>query len=151
VRSLPVADTEFLFGMRSSDTKHGYVRSILDELETAYPDKKKELSIPPLAIFEVVIVCMSEGKEINTIIETLELIDDITTTYKLGIIEFNADHLVKGLAVYRDFKRGFFDSLMAGSALAHDGIILGDDEAFLNIPNLRRKTLKQYLEELKTQ
>ena len=148
---MPVADTEFLFGMRSSDTKHGYVRSILDELETAYPDKKKELSIPPLAIFEVVIVCMSEGKGINTIIETLELIDDITTTYKLGIIEFNADHLVKGLAVYRDFKRGFFDSLMAGSALAHDGIILGDDEAFLNIPNLRRKTLKQYLEELKTQ
>ena len=148
---MPVADTEFLFGMRSSDTKHGYVRSILDELETAYPDKKKELSIPPLAIFEVVIVCMSEGKEINTIIETLELIDDITTRYKLGIIEFDPDHLVKGLAVYRDFKRGFFDSLMAGSALAHDGIILGDDEAFLNIPNLRRKTLKQYLEELKTQ
>nr|MDO8135692.1 PIN domain-containing protein [Candidatus Njordarchaeum guaymaensis] len=148
---MPVADTEFLFGMRSSDTKHGYVRSILDELERANPDKKKELSIPPMAIFEFAIVCMSEGKGINTIIETLELIDDITTRYKLGIIEFNPDQLVKGLAVYRDLKRGFFDSLTAGSALAHDGIIIGDDEAFLSIPNLRRKTLKQYLEELETQ
>jgi len=148
---LPVADTEFLFGMRSSDTKHGYVRSILEELERAYPDKRKELSIPPLAIFEVVIVCMSEGKGINTIIETLELINDIISRYKLGIMEFNVDQLVKGLAVYRDLKRGFFDSLIAGSALAHDGVIIGDDEAFLNIPNLRRKTLKQYLEELKTQ
>lgn len=148
---MPVADTEFLFGMRSSDTKHGYVRSILEELERAYPDKRKELSIPPLAIFEVVIVCMSEGKGINTIIETLELINDIISRYKLGIMEFNVDQLVKGLAVYRDLKRGFFDSLIAGSALAHDGVIIGDDEAFLNIPNLRRKTLKQYLEELKTQ
>jgi len=148
---LPVADTEFLFGMRSSDTKHGYVRSILDELERAYPDKRKELSILPLAMFEVVIVCMSEGKEINTIIETLELINDIISRYKLGIVEFNVDQLVKGIAIYRDFKRGFFDSLIAGSALAHDGIIIGDDEAFLNIPNLRRKTLKQYLEELKSQ
>jgi len=137
--------------MRSSDTKHGYVRSILEELERAYPDKRKELSIPPLAIFEVVIVCMSEGKGINTIIETLELINDIISRYKLGIMEFNVDQLVKGLAVYRDLKRGFFDSLIAGSALAHDGVIIGDDEAFLNIPNLRRKTLKQYLEELKTQ
>lgn len=148
---MPVADTEFLFGMRSSDTKHGYVRSILDELERAYPDKRKELSILPLAMFEVVIVCMSEGKEINTIIETLELINDIISRYKLGIVEFNVDQLVKGIAIYRDFKRGFFDSLIAGSALAHDGIIIGDDEAFLNIPNLRRKTLKQYLEELKSQ
>jgi len=148
---LPVADTEFLFGMRSSDTKHGYVRSILDELERAYPDKRKELSTLPLAMFEVVIVCMSEGKEINTIIETLELINDIISRYKLGIVEFNVDQLVKGIAIYRDFKRGFFDSLIAGSALAHDGIIIGDDEAFLNIPNLRRKTLKQYLEELKGQ
>ena len=148
---MPVADTEFLFGMRSSDTKHGYVRSILDELERAYPDKKKELSIPPLAMFELLIVCMSEGKGINTIIETLELINDIISRYKLGIMEFNVDQLVKGLAVHRDFKRGFFDSLIAGSALAHDGIIIGDDEAFLNIPNLRRKTLKQYLEELKSQ
>ena len=148
---MPVADTEFLFGMRSSDTKHGYVRSILDELERAYPDKRKELSIAPLVIFEVVIVCMSEGKGINTIIETLELINDIISRYKLGTVEFNVDQLVKGLAVYRDFKRGFFDSLIAGSALAHDGIIIGDDEAFLNIPNLRRKTLKQYLEELKSQ
>jgi len=137
--------------MRSSDAKHGYVRSILDELERAYPDKRKELSIAPLVIFEVVIVCMSEGKGINTIIETLELINDIISRYKLGTVEFNVDQLVKGLAVYRDFKRGFFDSLIAGSALAHDGIIIGDDEAFLNIPHLRRKTLKQYLEELKRQ
>ena len=147
---MPVADTEFLFGMRSSDTKHRYVKSILDELERAYPSKRKELTIPPLAIFEVVIVCMSEGKGVNTIIETVELINDIISTYKLDIMEFNADQVVKGLSVYRDFKRGFFDSLIAGSALTYDNIIIGDDEAFLTIPDLKRKTLKEYLEELRS-
>ena len=145
-----MADTEFLFGMRSSDAKHRYVRPILDELERAYPDRRKELGIPPLAIFEFVIVCMSEGKGVDAIIETLRLINDIISTYKLDIIEFKTDQIVKGLGIYRDFKGGFFDSLIAGSALAHDGIVIGDDEAFLKIPSLERKTLKQYLEELRS-
>lgn len=149
MKTLPVADTEFVFGMRSSDSKHEYVRSILEELERAYPDRKKELTIPPLALFEVVIVCMSQGKGIDTIIETLEIINDIISRYKLGILEFNTDQVVKGLAVYGDFKTGFFDSLMAGLALAHDSIIIGDDEAFLNIAGLKRKTFRQYLEELR--
>jgi len=146
---LPVADTEFLFGMRSSDPKHMYVRSILEELERAYPDRRKELIIPPLAIFELAIVCMSAGKRISTIIETIKLIDDALSRYKLSIMDFNIEQVVEGLTIYKDLKRSFFDSLMAGTALAHDRIIIGDDEAFLNIPNLRRETLKQYLEELK--
>ena len=146
---LPVADTEFLFGMRDSDPKHVYVRSILEELERAYPDRRKELTIPPMAIFELVIVCMSAGKRIGTIIETIKVIDDALSRYKLSIMDFNVEQVVEGLAIYKNLKRGFFNSLMAGSALAHDGVIIGDDEAFLNIPNLKRETLKQYSEELK--
>jgi len=146
---LPVADTEFLFGMRDSDPKHVYVRSILEELERTYPDRRKELTISPLAIFELVIVCMGARKRIDTIIEAIKLIDDTISRYKLGILDFSIEQVVKGLTVYKDLKRGFFDSLMAGSALVHDRVIIGDDEAFLNIPNLKRETLKQYLEELK--
>jgi len=146
---LPVLDTEFLFAMRHSDSKHHFIKSILDDLERIAPDKKKELVIPPLAIFELVIVCMSEGKTIEIIIQTLELIKDIIARYKLEIIGFNLDQVIRGLGVYKDFKRGFFDSLIAGSALAYDGVIIGDDEAFLNIPNLIRKSFSQYLKELR--
>ena len=146
---MPVADTEFLFGMRSSDPKHVYVRSILEELERAYPDRRKELTIPPLAIFELVIVCMSVGKRIDAVIETVKLIGDALSRYKLSIMDFNIEQIAEGLTIYKDLRRGFFDALMAGSALAHDRVIIGDDEAFLSIPNLRRETLKQYLEELK--
>ncbi len=146
---MPVADTEFLFGMRSSDPKHVYVRSILEELERAYPDRRKELTIPPLAVFELVIVCMSAGKRVDAVIETVKLIGDTLSRYKLSIMDFNIEQVAEGLTIYKDLRRGFFDALMAGAALAHDRVIIGDDEAFLNIPNLRRETLKQYLEELK--
>lgn len=146
---MPVADTEFLFGMRDSDSKHQHVKSILDELERIAPDRKKELVIPPIAHFELVIVCMSENRSVDTIIQTLELIKDIASRYKLEILDFNFDQLIKGLTVYKEFERGFFDSLVAGSALAHDNLVLGDDDAFLNIPNLKRTRLAQYSSELR--
>lgn len=146
---LPVADTEFLFGMRDSDPKHQHVKCILDELERITPDRKKELVIPPIALFELVIVCMSENKTVDVIIETLELIKDVASRYKLEILDFNFDQLIKGLTIYKEFERGFFDSLLAGSALAHDNVILGDDDAFLNIPNLKRTKFAQYSSELR--
>ncbi|MBS7625778.1 PIN domain-containing protein [Candidatus Bathyarchaeota archaeon] len=146
---MPVADTEFLFGMRDSDPKHQHVKCILDELERTAPDRRKELVIPPMALFELVIVCMSENKAVNVIIETLELIKDIASSYKLEVSHFNFDQLIKGLTIYRDLRRGFFDSLLAGSALTHDNVILGDDDAFLNIPNLKRIKLAQYSSELR--
>jgi len=135
--------------MRDSDPKHQHVKSILDELERAAPDRKKDLAIPPIALFELVIVCMSEGKTADVIIQTLELIRDIASRYKLEILGFNFDQLVKGLAVYKESGRGFFDSLVVGSALVHDGVVLGDDDSFLNIPGLRRKGLVQYSSELR--
>ena len=146
---MPVTDTEFLFGMRDSDPKHQYVKSILDELERIAPDRKKELVIPPMALFELVIVCMSENRSVEVIIQTLELINDIASRYKLEILDFKVDQLVKGLTVYKQSRRGFFDSLLAGSALAHDNVILGDDDAFLNIPSLKRTKLAQYSSELR--
>ncbi|MGI0081671.1 MAG: hypothetical protein ACRECH_18880 [Nitrososphaerales archaeon] len=36
----------------------------------------------------------------------------------------------------------FFDSLIAGSALAFDGIVVGDDEAFDRVRGLKRVALK---------
>lgn len=148
---LPIADTEFLFGMRDVDPKHRYVKAILNELDRIAPERKKELVIPPSAIFELLIVCTSEGKPINAIIPTLTLVKDIISQYKLEIMEFTIDQFVEGLTIYKDFKRGFFDSLIAGSALIHDHIVIGDDDAFLGIPNLKRKNLSQYLNELKKQ
>jgi len=135
--------------MRDSDSKHQHVRSVLEQLERIAPDRKKELVIPPIALFEIVIVCMSENKSVDVIIQTLELIKDIASKYKLEILDFNFDQLTKGLTVYKEFERGFFDSLVAGSALAHDNLILGDDDAFLNIPNLKRTTFSQYSSELR--
>lgn len=145
---LPVADTEFLFGMRDCDSKHQHVKCILDELERIAPDRKKELVIPPVALFELVIVCMSENKGVDIIIEILDLIKDIASRYKLEILDFSPDQLVKGLTVYKEFERGFFDSLVAGTALAYDNIVLGDDNAFLNIADLRRIGLAEYSSKL---
>jgi len=146
---LPVADTEFLFGMRDRDSKHQYVKCILDELERVAPDRKKELVIPPVALFELVIMCMSENKDVDIIIEILDQIKDIASRYKLEILDFSQDQLAKGLTIYKELERGFFDSLVAGTALAHDNIVLGDDDAFLEITGLRRIGLAEYSSKLR--
>jgi len=146
---LPLVDTEFLFGMRDTDPKHSHVKAILEKLERTAPNKRKELAIPSVALFEIVIVCLSEGKSVGVIVEILRLIEEIISLYKLEVVGFGVEHLVKGLTIYKDLKRGFFDSLMVGSALAHDKVIIGEDAAFLSIPGLARKTFVQYLEELK--
>lgn len=137
---MPVVDTEFLFGIRSTDPRHVYVRSILET-------KRKDLVVPPLAIFELVIVCLSEGKTPEVVIQILELIESVVLKYDLKIMSFDIEQLMEGLAVYKDFKKGFFDSLIAGSALTYDGVIIADDEHFLGIRNSERKTLRQYLRE----
>ena len=59
-------------------------------------------------------------------IQALELTRDISSRCKLEILDFDFDQLIKGLTVYREFERGFFDSLVAGAALAQDNIALGD-------------------------
>lgn len=143
-----MADTEFLFGMRSSDSKYKAVRAILDELERLYPNRVKELLIPPIAIFEVIIVCISQGVKLGDVVNALTLFEDIMSRYKLGFMKFGLRQVIRGLSLYGGFKRSFFDSLIAGSALEEDGIIVGDDEAFLNIPGLRRMTLREYLDDL---
>ncbi|MDI6655546.1 MAG: PIN domain-containing protein [Candidatus Hydrothermarchaeota archaeon] len=136
---LPVADTEFLFGMRSTDPKHIFVKRILES--------KPDLTIPSFAIFEMVVVLLSEGKSKDVIIETLELINSIIKKYNLKVMDLNIKQLTTGLTIYD--RRGLFDSLIAGCALLYDGIVIGDDEHFLGIAGLRRKTLRQYLDEVK--
>lgn len=87
---MPVVDTEFLFGMRSSDPKHSYVKAIL-ELDGG------NLAVPPFAIFELVVVCLSEKKSIDVVIQTLDLIEDIIRRYDLRIMAFEIESIVKGL------------------------------------------------------
>lgn len=137
---MPVADTEFLFALSSGDAKHKIVRAILQK-------KRRELLVPQIALFELIIVLLSEGKKAESAIKAVRTVEAILRGYGLEMLPFDAEQLVRGLEIYRDYKRGFFDSLIAGCALAHDGIVLGDDDHFMGISGLERKTFKQYLAE----
>lgn len=136
---MPIVDTEFLFGMRSTDQKHVFVKRILES--------KPELTVPSFAIFEMVAVLLSEGKNKEVVIETLELVNSIIKKYNLKVMNLDIKQLTTGLAIYN--RRGLFDSVIAGCALTYDGIVIGDDDHFLGIAGLRRKTLRQYLDEVK--
>lgn len=132
---MPVVDTEFLFGMRANDKKHALVKKILES--------RHEIQIPSLAVFEVMVVCLSEGKGSAVAIETLDLIQHVINQHNLRIIPFDVGQLMSGLKIYGG-GIGLFDALIAGVALMHDETVLGDDDDFLGIGGLKRVTLKEY-------
>ncbi len=147
---MPVLDTEFLFGIREADAKHRLVKAILEAFEALLKERERA-KVPVAALFELMVVCLSKGKPVRIVAESLRLIDEVLRAYGVKLLEFTPGQLARGLAIRESLEIGLFDSLVAGAALEYDGVVVSDDEHFLKVEGLRRVTLSDYLGWLKAQ
>lgn len=144
----PVADTEFLFALRSTDKKHALAREILQEVGGGKRGASTRPLMPPVAVVELVMVLLSEGKEVKEIQKVLELIEEISERYGLGFAGFSLGQMLAGLSIYEASRIRLFDSLMAGVAKDMDTEIVGDDPDF-EIRGLKHLTFREYLDTLR--
>ena len=124
-----IIDTEFLFALNETDPKHSKIMTILD-------NKRKSLKIPSIAIFEYVLVLLSRNTSNETIVESLSVLADIFNEYDLQILKLDISQLIEGLKLRSAYRFGFFDCLIAGTALASKELLIGDDNIFGNIKEL---------------
>lgn len=145
---VPVVDTEFLFALRSTDKKHAVAKEILQEIGGEKRGASTRPLMPPVAVVELVMVLLSDGKEVKEIQKVLELIEEISERYGLGFAGFNLGQMLAGLSIYEASRIGLFDSLMAGVAKDMDTEIVGDDPDF-EIGGLKHLTFREYLDTLR--
>ncbi|MHA2366204.1 MAG: type II toxin-antitoxin system VapC family toxin [Candidatus Hodarchaeales archaeon] len=134
-----LVDTEFLFGLRKDDPHYSECRTILEKVPN-------QLIVPGFAIMEIVLVMMSQQKEISTIRRFLETLLSIIKQNNIKEKKIRLAEIIKGLEILESYpNKTFFDALIIGSALLTDQEILGNDPAFSNIPQLRQRKLKDFL------
>lgn len=104
--------------------------------------------MPITAIYEFVFVLLSKGKEIEKIIESLEIVSDIMNKYDIKILEFTFPQLIKGLEFYKNYKLGLFDCLIMGTAYAFKDFLIGDDKHFKMVKEIECKNYKTFLESI---
>jgi len=133
-----VIDTEFLFALNETDPKHSEIKVILEK-------KRTNLKIPSVAIFEYILVLLSKNTSNETIIEALTVLTDIFNEYNLQILKLDLSQLIEGLKLRSAYKFGFFDSLIAGTALASKELLIGDDKIFGQIKELTWQDYQSFI------
>ena len=98
--------------------------------------KRTNLKIPSVAIFEYILVLLLKNTSNETIIEALSVLTDIFNEYNLQILKLDISQLIEGLKLRSAYKFGFFDCLIAGTALASKELLIGDDKIFGEIKEL---------------
>ena len=135
---MTVVDTEFLFALRATDPQHDLARRILS---TGRP-----LIIPQIAIIETMLVLLSRGKSKSEVIRFFKALDAVIKNHHMETANFELSQLMEGLLIWRDIgKGGLFDCLIAGAAKEIAGTILGNDDYFVGIPGLKRRTFHEFL------
>lgn len=135
---MTVVDTEFLFALRATDPQHDLARRILSS--------GRPLIVPQITIIEALFVLLSRSKSASEVIRYFEALDIVIKNHHLETATFELSQLIEGLKIWRDIgKGGVFDSLIAGAAKEIAGTILGNDDSFLGIPGLRRRTFHKFL------
>lgn len=133
-----ILDTEFLFALNETDPKHPEIKNILEK-------KRSNLKIPSVAIFEYILVLLSKNISNETIIESLSVLTDIFNEYNLQILKLDISQLIEGLKLRSAYKFGFFDCLIAGTALASKELLIGDDKIFGQIKELTWQDYQSFI------
>jgi len=133
-----IIDTEFLFALNETDSKHPEIKNILEK-------KRTNLKIPSIAILEYILVLLSKNTSNETIIEALSVLTDIFNEYNLQILKLDISQLIEGLKLRSAYKFGFFDCLIAGTALASKELLIGDDKIFGQIKELTWQDYQSFI------
>jgi len=134
-KTMPIADTEFLFALNPKDKRH---KDALKCLEL------KDLRITDVALLEFQTVLKARGRSNKDITSALIALKQIFENKRVKEVHtLNVKLLIKQMDIEERCKLSYFDSLIAASALVADGVIISDDLAFEKVPNLKRIALSK--------
>jgi len=134
---MPILDTEFIFGLSSSDSRHGDVVKILKRIKAG---DIKNVVVSDIAILETYIVLRNRGKtdEAKLIFQKL---NEICKEYGIKEIKtLDKNLILRQLSIEKEYGTSFFDSLMAASAEMYDCSIISNDKIYDKL-NLKRISL----------
>jgi predicted nucleic acid-binding protein len=134
---MPILDTQVLFALNPKDPKHAIALKIIRS-------RQRDLVVTDTGILEFQLVLRGRGRKTSEIRESLLALSELL--YSLGVKEertIDIDLLVSSLDIQSRNKLSYFDSLIAASALSLDGVVIGDDEAFDQVQNLKRVGLEE--------
>ena len=124
---MPILDTEFIFGLSSTDSKH---RDVIKMLKKIKAGEVNNVAVSDIAILETYIVLRNRGKidEIETIFQKL---NEICSDYGIKEINtLNKNLILRQMSIENEYEISFFDSLIATSAEMHDRSIISDDSVY---------------------
>jgi len=135
---MPAADTEVLFALNPRDPKHPHALERLRELDGVI--------VPDASALEFQAVLRGRGRGVGQVRDALLALHEALR--RMGVKEEGTMSLaLLALQCELEERHGltYFDSLIAASALALDGRVISDDEAFDRVPNLERISLSPRL------
>ena len=126
---MPILDTEFIFGLSSTDSKH---RDVIKMLKKIKAGEVNNVAVSDIAILETYMVLRNRGKtdEVKIIFQKL---NEICSEYGIKEINtLNKNLILRQMSIENelDVKSKFFDSLIAASAEMHDYSIISDDSVY---------------------
>lgn len=123
---MPVAD--LLFALNPRDRKHSRALKLISSITG--------IKVPDTALFEFVVVLRARGRSAKEAIMALSYIFERSLMREAKTID--TDLITKQSEIEESYGLTFFDSLIASSALKLDKTIISDDEAFDEVPGLKR-------------
>lgn len=135
---MPAADTEVLFALNPRDPKHSHALERLRELDGVI--------VPDASALEFQAVLRSRGRGVGQVRDALLALHEALRRMEAKE-EGTMSLAMLALQCELEERHGltYFDSLIAASALALDGRVISDDEAFDRVPNLERIPLSPRL------
>jgi predicted nucleic acid-binding protein len=128
---MPVLDTQVLFALTPRDPKH--------EVALRMIGSRRDLFATDTAILEFQFVLIGRGRKASEIRESLMALSELL--YSQGVRKegtIDTDLFASSLDIQSKNNLSYFDSLIAASAIILDGVVIGDDRAFDQVPNLKR-------------
>ena len=124
---MPVLDTEFIFGLSSSNQRHEDVRKMLEMIRAG---KVKNVAVSDTAILETYIVLRNRGKT-NEIKLIFQKLNEICKEYGIKEIKtLDKNLILRQISIENEHEITFFDSLIAASAEMYDHSIISDDKVY---------------------
>lgn len=123
-------ETDFLFGLRSSDKLHQRILAFISELDQS----RKNLFLSGASIVEVPLVLLGEGKSNSIVQQTISVMK--TALYgltKYSVQNFQFNEMLTAFSLREKYNTTFFDSIHLATALNNDLVLVSSDKDMINV------------------
>jgi len=123
-------ETDFLFGLRSSDKLHPRILAFISELDQS----RKKIFLSGASIVEVPLVLLGEGKSNSIVQQTISVMK--TALYgltKYSVQNFQFNEMLTAFSLREKYNTTFFDSIHLATALNNDLVLVSSDKDMINV------------------